>query len=713
MIKDKISAIINGLSNSEQHNFANSVCLALADTIEADYVFIALLNSEQTIATTTSLAANGTIAENFAYDLNHTPCANVVAGNVCSHQQDIQQLYPNDQLLIDMGISGYIGIPLKNEEDEVVAILAALYRHSITDVEEVESIFLLFSGVIQKELEKQKFYDKLQLSNTVIEESREAIVICDSNNKIIGVNKAFTNISGFTLKEVIGKDPSVFGTTGVNCELQQRMWDSINETGGWSGEVWNTRKNGEEFPEWLSVSAIYDNNTQEVSHFVSFFIDITEQKKAEDKIYRQANFDLLTGLANRFLFVEKISEVLSAQEQAAIVSIDLDLFREINDTNGHEFGDHVLIAVANRLSSMLKPQDLAARISGDNFAILLHNTTDQYEVERFMISLIESFQHPFYVDKSLLRCTISAGVVTFAKEALTPFELIKKAEHAMYHAKENGRNTYSFFTQNMQNHVLHRLALKSDLQAALANSKLSVYFQPIVTTASQTVDTFEALVRWKHGDSWISPVEFIPIAEEFGLIKQIGAFVLKESCIVLNKLKEQGFNNIKFNINRSVYEIPLSEIDNDCWLEEIANHGLQPSDICFELTESALAPEKRNNEVLFRRLQHAGSTIALDDFGTGYSSLAYLRRFHIDILKIDKSFINDLTTDSEAHILVSTIIAMAKALGITTVAEGVETKEQLEELTKLNCDKIQGYYFSKPLPATQIFQYLAEFEFKK
>jgi EAL domain-containing protein (putative c-di-GMP-specific phosphodiesterase class I) len=253
--------------------------------------------------------------------------------------------------------------------------------------------------------------------------------------------------------------------------------------------------------------------------------------------------------------------------------------------------------------------------------------------------------------------------------------------------------------------------LKKALSEALSTNSLQVFFQPIVSVIEKKVNKFEALVRWQNEGQWISPEEFIPIAEEFSLIRLLGEFVLGETCRQLKKLKSQGYKNIVFNVNRSVYEIPLNKSENDQWLIIIEQYGLKPSDICFELTESALAPDKRNNELLFNQLREAGCAIALDDFGTGYSSLSYLRRFPVDYIKIDKSFISDLSTNKDDTVLVSTIIAMSKSLGKKVVAEGVETKEQLQQLTELECDYIQGYYFSKPLPSELIVSYLNGFKY--
>lgn len=713
MVEEKVKSIIDSLSNSASENFTDVICLSLAKAIKADFVFIAKLNSERTIATTISLAADGVINDNFSYELKATPCENVSQGDMCCHTSQAQKSYPDDQLLIDMNIVGYVGVPLKNSRGETDAILVALYRNTFENEAEISSLFMLFSGMIIKEMEKQELIDELRTRNKIIEESNDAIIVCDKNQKITSVNKAFTRITGYSFKEVEGKNPNILGA-GLNDKyFFKKMWQDINDNGVWSGEIWNKKKNGETFPEHLSINAIFDEDNN-VAHYVAFFFDITKQKEAEEEIYRQAHFDLLTGIANRSFFMEKLSLAVNSYDEnkpTALLFMDLDLFKEINDVHGHDFGDELLIKASNRLRSLTKSTDIVARISGDGFAILLNNVVNDEIIDNIITRIFSGFSKSFIIHSISIRCTLSMGVVFFRGDNDDASTLIKKAEHAMFHAKDNGRNSFNYFTQDMQNNVQRQLFLKKELSTALTSNSLSVVFQPIVSIKEQKSSKFEALVRWNNEGEWISPEEFIPIAEEFSLIRPLGEFVLNEACRQLKILKSQGYNDIVFNVNRSVYEIPLNKSENDQWLVVIEQHGLKPHDICFELTESALAPDKRNNERLFNQLRAAGCTIALDDFGTGYSSLSYLRRIPVDYIKIDKSFIRDMSTIKEDNILVSTIIAMSKALEKKVVAEGVETKEQLQQLTELGCDYIQGYYFSKPLPSDSLVSFLTDFKY--
>ncbi len=713
MVEEKVKSIIDSLSTSASDNFTDIICLSLAEAIKADFVFIAKLNSERTVATTISLANDGVIGDNFSYDLQDTPCHKLSEGDVCCHSSHVQKIYPNDQLLIDMGIAGYVGVPLKNSKGETYAILVALYRKKIENEVEVVSLFMLFSGMIIKEMEKQELIDELRTRNKIIEESSDAIIVCDKHRKIKSINKAFIRITGYSFKEVEGELPTTIAAEVHDKYFFNNMWQNIFDNGIWSGEVWGKKKNGETFPGYMSINAIFDEDNN-IAHYVVFFFDISKQKQAEEEIYRQARYDLLTGIANRSFFMEKLSLAVNSfshNEPMGLLFMDLDLFKEINDVYGHDFGDELLIKAANRLKSLTKNTDIVARISGDGFAILLSNVVSDEIINNIISRVFSGFGEPFIIHGTSIRCTLSMGVVLFRGDSDDASTIIKKAEYAMCHAKDNGRNSFNYFTQNMQKDVHRQLFLKKALSEALSTNSLQVFFQPIVSVIEKKVNKFEALVRWQNEGQWISPEEFIPIAEEFSLIRLLGEFVLGETCRQLKKLKSQGYKNIVFNVNRSVYEIPLNKSENDQWLIIIEQYGLKPSDICFELTESALAPDKRNNELLFNQLREAGCAIALDDFGTGYSSLSYLRRFPVDYIKIDKSFISDLSTNKDDTVLVSTIIAMSKSLGKKVVAEGVETKEQLQQLTELECDYIQGYYFSKPLPSELIVSYLNGFKY--
>ena len=551
MVEEKVKSIIDSLSNAASDDFIETICLSLAQAIKADFVFVAKLNQEHTTATTLSVASKGSVLDNFTYDLESTPCENVSDGAVCSLVENTQHAYPEDQLLVDMNIAGYVGVPLKNAKDETDSILVALYHQPFKNEKEVTSLFLLFSGMIKKEMEKQELIAELKTRNEIIEESKEAIVVCDKDKKITSVNKAFSRISGYSFKEVQGKNPSIFKSELNDRSLYVDMWRSIDDTGAWSGEIWNKKKSGEIFPEWLSINTICDENN-EISHYIAFFFDISKRKASESKIYKQANYDLLTGVANRFLFSKETSLAINSSKstQSAILHMDLDLFKEINDVYGHDFGDELLIQSSERLQSCVAESDCVARISGDGFAILLSNADSGEVIDNTVTCILMEFSKPFIIKQNILHCTLSIGITSFSNTNEDAGEIMKKAETAMYHAKDSGRNSYSYFTQEMQDKAHYRLNLKSQLTKAIKNKELSVVYQPVVSIAHEKTTKFEALVRWNNQGKWTSPVEFIPLAEEYSLIKEIGEFVLSEACRTLKKLKSQGFSDIVFNVNK-------------------------------------------------------------------------------------------------------------------------------------------------------------------
>jgi len=353
-----------------------------------------------------------------------------------------------------------------------------------------------------------------------------------------------------------------------------------------------------------------------------------------------------------------------------------------------------------------------ARTSGDNFALFVNHLVNQDAIVNFIDKVTKAFSKPFIIEDIKIKITLSIGIAYFRRDAQDVHRLFEKAEQAMFAAKKNGQNSYEFYSQKLSDKANSEEAFKVSLETAIENDEFSTVYQPIVSLRNQSISKFEVLVRWCHNGTWISPVKFIPLAEKFGLISRIGDLVLNQACKELKNLKEMGYTDIIFNVNRSIYE--FSSRDNDIsWLETIRKYDLNPETICFELTESVLAPENNSCITLLNDLQHAGCKIALDDFGTGYSSLNYLRRFPINTLKIDRSFISEMTKVKGDVVLVSAIISMAKALGISVVAEGVELKKEVDILVSLDCDYIQGYYFSKPLAPELISQFITDFQYNK
>ena len=714
----RIKSIVKSISNINSDNFFDEICISMSRAIDADFVFIAKLDNEHSKASSIAVANNGIVTDNFTYLLEYTPCAEVAGESVCAHSCDIQKLYPNDQLLSDMNINGYVGVPLKNEEGKVNAILVALFEEKVSNIYEVETLFLLFSGLIEKELHKSNFLEKIAFTNNIIESTHEGIMVCDKDRNITYVNPSFTRMTGYTKADLKNKTPKILSSGKQDTNFYQAMWAKINDVGHWQGEIWNKRKDGHEYLEWLSITAVHDEH-QELTHYTAFFTDITEQHFVKEKVKHQRLHDTLTQLANKeslFSFIEhsiaQRSNRHDINHSAALLVLDVDLFKKFNSLYSHEFGDKVLIHLANKLKEVVRRSDIVARTSGDNFAVFANYLVGDNAIENIIENITQAFLDPFIIDNVSLKVTFSIGVAYFCQDAQDAHGLFEKAEQAMFAAKDKARNSYGFYSQQLSVKANLEEGLRRSLERAIENDEFSVVYQPIVSLKKKSVTKFEALVRWKNEGNWISPDEFIPVAEKFGLISSIGEIVLNKACIELKQLEDAGFKNIIFNVNRSIYEFP-SDVSDFSWLETIKKHNLKPQNICFELTESVLAPENNSYIALLNQLQLEGCTIALDDFGTGYSSLNYLRRFPINTLKIDKSFISDMTKEDGDIVLVSAIISMAKALSIDVVAEGVEMSEEVQILSSLACDYIQGYYFSKPIQSGLLTQYLTDFQFQK
>jgi len=710
MIDHKVRYIVNVLSEAGDQNFFKNILCGLSSAIDANYVFIAELNSEHTSASTYSAVNKNQLIDNFDYALKGTPCEVTQSGVCCVHPSGIQPLYPDDLLLVDMGIEGYVGVPLKNSNNEVNFILVALFERPVEDVLEVESLFLLFSGMILKELEKQSVLEKLKLTDQIIRDSNEAILITDKNTEIIYINKAFSSITGYSLAEAIGKRPNLLNSGHHDTAFYKDLWVELNASGHWSGEIHNKKKNGQPFVSKLSINAIKNEEKSE-TQYVGFFTDVTKDKIKDKELFQKTHFDSLTGLANRNYLNERLAQAVSQAKVSRsglyVLFFGIDHFKDVNDFFGFLTGDHLLKQVGNQLKSIIRTNDILARVGGDQFALLVSDVSEPYLVQNFLERTFRLFDTPIKIANNDLKISLSIGVAKFPDDAESPEDILKKSEQALYNAKASGRNIFKFFTNEMQDKLIRRIALKNALKVSIEQGQIEVVYQPIITLDTNKIAKLEALARWQYEGDFISPDEFIPLAEEFGLIYKLGLLVLRKACHTLKLLKGLGWNDIAINVNRSVKEFEPDDCAKD-WIAILKEFDLQGKDINFELTESILAPEQKSNLEKLASLQKNGSKISLDDFGTGFSSLSYIRNFPIDELKIDRSFITHMDRDSEDKILVKTMIAMAKSLGISTVAEGIETDEHKKELLELECNCGQGYLISRPLTFEQLESFLSD-----
>ncbi|SEH09194.1 EAL domain-containing protein [Candidatus Venteria ishoeyi] len=563
--------------------------------------------------------------------------------------------------------------------------------------------------IIFRDISQRKHMEqRLREAATVFEVSSDGVVITDSQGVIRRVNQSFTEITGYSADEVIGKMPNLLKSGHHDNNFYATMWSTIMKQGRWEGEIWNRRKNNSIYPEWQVITRINDNEGR-TTGFIAQFSEITRRKLTEEEIRYRGNYDILTGLVNRTLLYERLQQAIKEQrrhkQKLSLLFIDLDQFKQVNDSLGHTIGDHLLQQVAKRIQTMVREVDTVARLGGDEFALMLLEQSSPDASERLASSLIAHLSEPFLVDEHEIRIGASIGIAIFPEDGEEVETLFRNADLALYRAKEAGREQFQFYTASMTIALLERQQLEADLRYALAHNELVVYFQPIVDCKLKQLVGVEALVRWIHPvRGGISPGVFIPLAEETGQIKQIGSWVLETTCKQLGQWHKQGYE-LYASVNVSACQIPES-IPLD-WVKNLLEQSqLQPKHLVFEITEGILLGDVEQVSNWLTQFRNFGLRIYLDDFGTGYSSLSYLKRFPVDTLKIDRSFVRDMAEDDSDQALIRAILAMSQGLGLQVVAEGIETSEQLELLQDLGCTYVQGYYFSKPLPAEKLLPIL-------
>ncbi|MDP2143742.1 MAG: EAL domain-containing protein [Gallionella sp.] len=558
-------------------------------------------------------------------------------------------------------------------------------------------------------IERKSAEEQLRLSAAVFANNSEAIVITDAHNNIVRVNNAFTRISGFEEQSVIGKNPRTFASGKMTREFYQGMWENLLKNDGWSGEIWNKRKNGEIFPEWLILSLVRDETGEVINH-IAIYSDITERKKEEERIGFLASHDALTNLPNRFLLTDRITQALCMAERnsskVGVLFIDLDHFKTINDSLGHDIGDKLLKKVADRMLQCLRRADTIARLGGDEFVAVLPELGSEDEAAFVAEKMIDAFGKTFVVAEHNLVITPSIGISMYPDDGHDAMLLLRNADMAMYRAKEVGRNTLQFYRPEMTINITEKLQLEMELRNAIKNNELYMAYQPQIDLVSGKVVGLEALIRWQHPKmGLVPPSRFIHIAEESGLIVEIGEWVLREVCMQGRIWIAKGLEVVPIAVNVSGVQFKRGMIV-DRIRAILQETKFSPQLLEVEITESVLMSLGEASMTIMSELKALGVRLSLDDFGTGYSSLSRLKSFPLDMLKIDQSFIRDIHTDTNDAAIVRAVLSMSHEMQIQVIAEGVETAEQLDFLKSLNCEKYQGYFFSRPIRADEVEQYL-------
>jgi len=547
--------------------------------------------------------------------------------------------------------------------------------------------------------------ERLRQAAAVFDSTREGVLVTDAQGLIVHVNRAFMAITGYQREDVMGQQPSLFKSGRHSSNFYQQMFQSLERTGEWSGEIWNRRKSGEIYPQWQTIRVIHDDQG-DVSHYVAVFSDITAIKNSEHELAHLAHHDPLTDLPNRLLFTDRAEQALASAQHhkrgCALLLLDLDHFKIINDSLGHNVGDQLLKLVGERLKGLLGPGVTLARLGGDEFAVLAESCPQVGQAAALAQRMLEAMKQPFIFDGHQLFISASIGISLFPNDALSAEQLLRNADSALFKAKSAGREGYALYTEELTAHAQNRVEIASELRRALDQQELRVFYQPVHDLHTSRLVGVEALVRWQHPErGLVPPGEFIPIAERTGLIADIDGWVMDHACRQMCQWLADGapLGFIAINVSsrlfarRELYE-QVAQVLHDT--------GLDPAFLELEVTESAVMDDPEVALEQLHRLRELGLRLAIDDFGTGYSSLLRLKRLPVQKLKIDQGFVAGLPWDEDDAAIVRVVIALAKSMGMQVHAEGIEQVEQARFLLDQACDLGQGYWFGRPMPANEL-----------
>jgi diguanylate cyclase (GGDEF)-like protein/PAS domain S-box-containing protein len=687
----------------------------LAHSQNSRYAFIACVSqTTENQIDTIAVWADDDYRDNFSYSPEGTPCQNVTETGMCFYPDNIQGLFPDDTMLAEMDAVSYQGIVLKNSQNQAIGLLAILDDRPMTIGTHTSSLLNSLAVRAAIELERIESGKQLALAARVFNDSHEAIMLTDINGDIINVNPAFTEITGYEYSDIVGENPSIFSSGQNGPEFYIDMWEKIHATGFWHGEVSNRKKNGDSYIELLTISALKDEHDN-ILNYLGMFSDITQTKEQQEKLHLMAHYDVLTQLPNRTLFADRFSQAVSHSKRnetlLAICFLDLDDFKPVNDQYGHEVGDLLLIEVAKRIKAELRDEDTVSRQGGDEFALLLKDLMSVEECGPLLTRLHHSLAQPYQINGHLLMIGASSGVTVYPSDDSDIDTLLRHADQAMYQAKLAGKNRYKIFNAEHDLKTIQQQNKLHEIQQALLNDELCLYYQPKVNMKTGKVFGMEALIRWLHPEKGIiPPLDFLPLISGTDLEIQVGEWVINQALKQMSIWQEQAIA-LEVSVNISSYHLQdklfIEQLNSALALVPTINAKHFQIEI---LESSALGDIQTINRIIKHCRDRLGVKIALDDFGTGYSSLTHLRSLAITTIKIDQSFVRDMLDDPSDYAIINSVIGLADSFGREVIAEGVETTEHGLMLLIMGCELAQGYGIARPMPASDMPQWLSQYK---
>jgi diguanylate cyclase (GGDEF)-like protein/PAS domain S-box-containing protein len=711
-IETSLRSIATAVSSATGTKYFHSLVKQLSKVLLVDAAFISVLgHDEGDGAEIIALCDRGDVQDHFRHPLNATPCEKIIAKGSRHYLSGLSRKFPRDALIQDRGWESCLGVAVRDASGQVLGVVAVADRKPIAHRQPTEAVLQICASRIAAELEHQRTEAKTHKLSQALEQTADSITITDTNGVIEYINPAFTAMTGFSAREALGHHPSLVKSGRHEAQFYRQLWDALQRGQTFRDVFINRKKGGELYYEEKTITPLKDARGR-ITHYISTGKDITERMQTQERLHYLSYHDVLTELPNRLLFLEWLNHALAVDGDAgirlAVICLDVDRFKIINDTLGHDSGDRVLLALAGLLKKCLGKGDTVARFGGDEFAVLIEHFASPSDVMTKINKILERLAHPLHIDSHDLYITVSMGIALAPDDGTDANTLLRNADAALNRAKEQGRHTYQFYSADLSHKASKRLSLETNLYRAIERREFHLCYQPQVDLETGRIMGLEALLRWRHPElGLINPLEFIPLLEDTGLIIPVGEWVLRAACTEAARWQSLTDIPLRLSVNLSGRQF------NDPALHKtvgniLAETRLAPSQLELEITESVLMQNDQASMSNLDALQRLRIRIAIDDFGTGYSSLGYLKRFPVDTLKIDRSFIRDVINNHDDKTIIQAIIAMARSLQVDIIAEGVETHGQLEFLRSSGCQSAQGFLLSKPFMADELPRFLEQ-----